>query len=436
MKIHFTSLGCPRNLVDTESMLGIVVEAGYNITDSLGDADYLVVNTCGFLEEARREAQETIEEFFSEKKSSAKVVVVGCMVQNHFKELREMFPEIHAMLGSGDIDSILDVIRSPEKRDIVTEARSYLQRGDVPRILATPSHYAYLKIAEGCRKRCSFCIIPEIKGPLKSMSIENVVQEFKKLLDQGVFEVILIAQDLGDYGKDIGSSLTALLSELLKDERDFWLRLMYVYPDEISDELITVMKSDERICRYLDMPIQHVNNDILKSMRRNTTKEDIIDVITKLRKEMPDIVIRTSLMVGFPGESSDQFQELICFLEEYKLDNVGTFIYSREEKSASYVLSGQISNDVKEKRYEQLMEKQRVVIMEKNRAMIGKRVDVIIDGYHPESSLILSGRTYGQCPEIDGCVIINDYSSVESFGDVYTVEITDIAEYDLVGRVV
>ncbi|HEY2811606.1 MAG TPA: 30S ribosomal protein S12 methylthiotransferase RimO [Rhabdochlamydiaceae bacterium] len=437
-KIHFTSLGCARNLVDTEVMIGLVLKAGYEITDRLEKADFLVVNTCGFLASSRQESSDTIGDLFQEKKKGAKVVVVGCMVQNHKEELKARFQDIHYFLGSGDMERILEAIQAPVSGEAVTSARSYLEWGEVPRRISTPSHYAYLKIAEGCAKRCAFCIIPKIKGPLRSKSQEQVVKEFSLLLDQGVHEVILIAQDLGDYGKERKETqgLENLLQKLLENPRSFWLRLLYLYPDEISEELIGLMEKDARICRYLDMPIQHINNAILKAMRRKTSREQIIRTIEMLRERVAGIVIRTSLMVGFPGETEEHFEELVQFVRDYPLDNVGIFKYSREEESSSAKLPNAVSEEIKQARFERLAAVQSESVKERNKGYIGKRLEVIVEGYHPDSPYLMRGRFYGQCPEIDGQIIINDGRKVKEFGSFYEVEITDIADYDLIGKVV
>lgn len=439
-KINFISLGCPRNLVDTEVMLGILLHAGYEVAPTLEEADYIVINTCGFLEASRQESMDTVEEVLNSRKESAKLIVTGCMVQTHSKNLKEAFPDIDYLLGSGDVDGILHAVQSTKQGEKISSARSYLEAGEVPRCLSTPKHYAYLKIAEGCRKRCAYCIIPTIKGPLKSKGKEQVLKEFNLLLKQGVQEIILIAQDLGDYGKDQGSKKLAALLDLLKAmlevEKPFWLRLLYLYPDEITDELIALMKSDPRICPYLDMPIQHVNNEMLKAMRRATSKEDITRTITHLRKEIPDVVIRTSLIVGFPGETEEQFEELVEFIQEHPLDNVGIFKFSREPGSHAYDLPNQISEEIKEERYHRLMQVQKEIVKKQQKKMIGKKVQVFVEGYHPETDLLMVGRYYGQCPDIDGQVIINDGRKVKKFGKLYTVEITDVADYDLIGRVV
>lgn len=438
-KINFISLGCPRNLVDSEVMLGILLKAGYEVAPKLEEADYLVINTCGFLEASRQESMDTVRQTLEQKKKNAKLIVTGCMVQTHSDQLSQLFPEIDYLLGSGDVEGILNAVQSTTKGKNISSARSYLEAGEVPRRLSTPKHFAYLKIAEGCRKRCAYCVIPTIKGPLKSKNKEQVLNEFNLLLNQGVHEIILIAQDLGDYGRDLGHSKLTALIDLLKSmlavDKDFWLRLLYLYPDEITDELIELMKSDSRLCPYLDMPIQHINNDVLKAMRRTTSREDITSIIKKLRNQIPDISIRTSLIVGFPGETDAQFEELVKFVQDYPLDNVGIFKFSREPGSHAYDLPNQIPEEIKEERYHRLMQVQKKMVKKNLKKMVGKTIPVVIEGYHPETNLLMIGRHRGQCPDIDGQVLINDGRKVKAFGKIYQVEITDIADYDLVGSV-
>lgn len=437
-KFHFVSLGCARNLVDSEVMIGLLLKGGYEATPKAEEADFLVVNTCGFLQSARQEGIDTIQELFQVKKAGAKVIVAGCMVQKHSGELKALFPEIHYMLGSGDVEKILDAVTAGEAGAAVTSAKSFLEWGEVPRTLSTPKHYAYLKIAEGCKKRCAFCIIPTIKGPLKSKTEAQVVKEFQALLSQGVFEVILIAQDLGDFGKDRREkgALAKLLRTLLQDPRPFWLRLLYLYPDEIDRELIDVMKSDPRICPYLDMPMQHIHDEMLKAMHRTTSREQILTTLTTLRQEIPEISIRTSLMVGFPGETDEHFEALLDFVKKYPLDHVGIFQFSLEKEAYAAKLPNHISEEVKQSRYEQLAAAQLAAIKRWNRKKVGRRVVAMVEGFHPESNLLLRARYSGQCPEIDGQIIINDGRKVTEFGRLYEVEITDFAEYDLIGRVV
>lgn len=436
-KFHFTSLGCARNLVDSEVMIGILLKAGYEATPSIEEADYLVVNTCGFLESSRQEGVDTIDDLFRNKKTTAKVIVAGCMVQKHSGELKDKFPQIHYLLGSGDVEKILNAVQAESQGDAVTNARSYLEWGEVPRTLSTPKHYAYLKIAEGCKKRCAFCIIPTIKGPLKSKTVEQVLKEFNALLSQGIFEVILIAQDLGDFGKDRREkgALAALLRSMLTVKQDFWLRLLYLYPDEIDDELIEVIKSDPRICPYLDMPIQHISDPVLKAMHRTTSREEILTTIQKLRKEIPEISIRTSLMVGFPGETEEQFQELLEFVKKVPLDNVGVFKFSLEKEAYAAKLPDQISEEVKQDRFNRLVAAQLKTVRKRQKQWIGRKVKAVVEGFHPESQMLLRARHSGQCPDIDGQIIINDGRKVDAFGKLYEVEITDATDYDLIGTV-
>lgn len=436
-KFHFTSLGCARNLVDSEVMIGLLLKAGYELVPQVSEADFLVVNTCGFLEASRQEGMEVIGQLFQQKKESAKVIVAGCMVQKHSAELKSQFPTIHYLLGSGDVEKIVAAVQSENEGMEVTSARSYLEWGEVPRTLSTPRSFAYLKIAEGCKKRCAFCIIPTIKGPLKSKSQEQVLKEFQALLSQDVFEVILIAQDLGDYGKDRREkgALCALLRKMLQVEKEFWLRLLYLYPDEIDAELISLMKSDPRLCPYLDMPIQHINDSLLKAMHRTTSKAHILQTIRTLREEIPAISIRTSLMVGFPGETEEQFQELVQFAEEFALDNVGIFQFSLEKEAYAARLPHQVPEEVKRDRFERLAAVQFKIVQQKLRSMVGKKFPAIVEGFHPDSKRLLSARHAGQCPDIDGQTIINDGRKVTSFGKLYEVEITQTAGYDLIGSV-
>lgn len=435
-RFHFISLGCPRNLVDSEVMLGILLKAGYEPCLEIEEADYIVINTCGFLKSSREESLEAISEALEGKKEGAKVIVTGCMVQHHDSEVDTHFPEVDYLLGSGDVEGILKAVQSTQKGKEVTSARSYLEAGEVPRLLSTPPHYAYLKIAEGCRKQCAYCIIPTIKGKLRSKSHEQVQREFRTLLKQGVKEVILIAQDLGDYGKDRKEreGLETLLKNLFKEEGDFWIRLLYLYPDEITDGLLELMQEDPRICPYLDMPIQHINDDMLKAMHRKTSRADIIHIIEKLRATIPHITIRTSLIVGFPGETEEQFNELEDFIRSYPLDHIGVFKYSQEEGSHAANLEQQIPEEVKEQRYERLMTIQQELVEEASRQWVGRTIEVVIDDYHPDSEYLMVGRHKGQCPDVDGFVIINDTRSIDAFGERYLVEVTDVAGYDLVGH--
>ncbi|WP_348660388.1 30S ribosomal protein S12 methylthiotransferase RimO [Chlamydiifrater volucris] len=435
-RIHFISLGCPRNLVDSEVMLGLLLQAGYEICEDPSEADYFVLNTCAFLKAARDEVEEHLNNLVDVKKPTAKIILTGCMVSKHKEALSPWFPHIHYMLGSGNVESILEAISSEKKGEKI-DAKSYLEAGEVPRRLSTPKHYAYLKIAEGCRKQCSFCIIPSIKGKLRSKPLDRVLREFRTLTSQGAKEVILIAQDLGDYGKDLSgkSMLVELLEMLLREEGEFWIRLLYLYPDEVNDDIISLMQKDPRLLPYLDIPIQHINDRVLKSMFRKTSGKEIRLTLKKLREQIPAIKIRSSIIVGFPGETEEEFQELVEFVKEGLIDNLGIFTYSQEEGSHAATLKDQIPAKEKSRRLSILSRIQQKIVEEKNQNWVGKKMIAIVDGYHPDSSLLLSARFYGQAPEIDSCIVLNDARKVSSFGDWYEVEITGVLGYDLVGRV-
>ncbi|SPN73402.1 Ribosomal protein S12 methylthiotransferase RimO,ribosomal protein S12 methylthiotransferase,ribosomal protein S12 methylthiotransferase RimO,Uncharacterized protein family UPF0004 [Chlamydia serpentis] len=438
-KIHFISLGCSRNLVDSEVMLGILLKAGYESTNKLEDADYLILNTCAFLKSARDEAKDYLNHLINVKKKSAKIILTGCMTSKHRNELEPWMPHIHYLLGSGDIEHILSAIESRESGEKIS-VKSYLEMGEVPRQLSTPKHYAYLKIAEGCRKKCAFCIIPSIKGRLRSKPLNQVLKEFQILLKSGVKEILLIAQDLGDYGKDLStdhsSQLEFLLRELLKQPGDYWLRMLYLYPDEVSDGIIDLMEGDPRLLPYIDIPLQHVNNRILKQMRRTTSKEQIIGLLEKLRARIPQVYIRSSIIAGFPGETKEEFQELADFISEGWIDNLGIFLYSQEKGTPAAQLSNQIPEKVKALRLKTLSQIQKDNVDKHNSKFIGKKVEAIIDNYHPETNLLLIARFYGQAPEVDPCIIVNEAKLVSHFGERCLIEITGTAGYDLVGRVI
>ncbi len=432
-KISFTSLGCSRNLVDTEIMIGMVLKHGFELITDLEKSDYLIVNTCAFLQEARDEALNVLENIFKVKKKSAKVIVTGCMVKEFKSLLQEKFPDVFYYLGAGNLEEIVLAVKAKERGESIS-AQSYLESSSDRFVSTKP--YAYLKIAEGCSKACSYCLIPKIKGPLRSKTKSQVVKEFKSLLDNNLCEVILIAQDLGDYGKDRNEkhALENLLKELLKIKKDFSLRLLYLYPDSLSDELIRIIKSDERICRYVDMPIQHINDDILKKMRRSTSREKILFLLESLRKNIPDIVIRTSLIVGFPGETERQFSELCSFLKKAKLDHVGIFKFSLEKGTPAYSMKDQVSSKVKQSRLDKLYKIQKAIVLAKNKKMVGKKIKVFIEKVDPESNLVL-GRYFGQAPDVDPSIIINYSSLIDTFSRPFLVKITAFDGYDLIGDV-
>lgn len=448
----FQSLGCPRNFVDTEVMLGMSLDqGGLEVTQNMEDADYLVLNTCGFLESARAESKSAIQEMIDTKKASSKLIVTGCMVNLHKDQILQEYPQVDSILGSGAVDKIVETIAKLDEQEAAggeqliqsARRRSFLEQGDTPRFIATPPHYAYLKIAEGCKKACSFCIIPKIKGRLQSKPISQIVDEFQGLVEYGASEVILIAQDLGDFGKDLPqddssspNNLATLLRALLAstDDPNLWLRLLYLYPDEITPELIDILESDPRICRYLDMPIQHSHDGMLKLMRRKTTSQDIQDTIRTLRERLPDIHIRTSLMVGFPGETEEQFEHLLAFVKEFELENVGVFEFSDEELAYAHKLPNHVPEEVKKDRYERLMMAQLDIIRRKNQARVDQKQQIltVIEGMQGD---YIVGRYYGQCPDIDGQVILEGNPRVYP-GERYLVELTGFDDYDLIGRVV
>ena len=436
-KICFISLGCSRNLVDTEIMVKFLVDNKYELTD-LTKADFLIVNSCAFIKEAREESINVIREVFKNKKKDAKVIVTGCMTNIFLSQLKKIFKKIFFYLGPGNLEDIIKAVTSEKKGEVITK-KSYLENFKKDfRILSTKPNFAYLKIAEGCSKRCSYCLIPSIKGSLKSKEIDQVVYEFKSLLNKGVYEVILIAQDLSDYGKDLNEKkgLEKLLKKLLTIKKNFWIRLLYLYPDGITDSLIDIIKSDERICNYVDIPIQHVNDDILKKMRRGVDKKKIFSIIEKLKKRIEDIVIRTTLMVGFPNETEKKFLELLDFIKYFELDHVGVFKFSREKGTKAYHMKEQIFESVKKDRLKKLYQIQKKIVEKKNRFLIGKNLEVFIEEYNRSSNLLLSGRYYGQAPEIDPVILINNSSEVKEFYKKYLVKITGFSEYDLIGKVI
>jgi ribosomal protein S12 methylthiotransferase len=439
-KVFFLSLGCPRNVIDTEVMVGLATTHGYTIVTSLDQADFIIINTCGFLEAARQEALQTIRSVLEQKEPHTKVIVAGCLVQLKDGSLEQFKNEIHYCLGSGDVEEILTALSAEKPAVCISAKKSFLGCEETPRTLSTPPHYAYVKIAEGCKKGCSYCIIPQIKGPLKSKPEAQILNEIKSLLNRGVKELIFVAQDLGDWGKDLGykgsDGLISLLRKVLEIEKDFFIRLLYVYPDEITKEFVELMASDQRILPYLDMPIQHIDDTILKAMRRKTTRQHIEECISLLRTAMPAITLRTSLIVGFPGEEESHFEKLCTFVEDTQFSHLGIFAYSKEELSSSFSLPNHVPEEIKESRCRRLITLQKKIVKKNLQKLVGKPLPIVVDGYHPETKLLLAGRHAGQCPEIDPIVIINDPSQVKAFGKRYLVEITGVSEYDLVAKVI
>ena len=435
-KVGMVSLGCDKNRVDSELILGSINKF-YEITNNPKDAEIIIINTCGFIESAKQESIDTILEM-AEYKNTHKckmIIATGCLTQRYGDELLELIPEIDILMGVNDYMKlhklIVDFIKTEQRVSSTTYKDEGVNEGE--RILTTNSHTAYLRIAEGCNNFCTYCIIPKIRGKFRSRSKESILAEANSLVNQGVKEIILIAQDLTNYGEDLygKNQLHVLVNELSEIEGLEWIRLLYCYPEEITDELIEVIANNPKVMKYLDLPIQHISNNILKMMARKTNKETIIDKIDLLREKVPGITLRTSLIVGFPGETEEDFNELCSFLKDYKLDNVGVFTYSQEEGTAAAKLPNQIDEDVKIKRKETLMNIQRGIVRDLNKLKIGNIYDTIIDGSTGEYYI---GRNYEMSPEIDGLVYVTKKKTLKK-GDIIKVKITNVMEYDLVGDV-
>lgn len=445
-KVHFISLGCPKNLVDTEIMVGTLMQQGYEITANEADADTVIVNTCGFIEDSKKESIQTILKMSDLKRDGKlkKLVVAGCLTQRYKDDLVEGLPEADLFVGSGEfqnIDKILKNSYGGDQKKTFFNLPTYLQEEKTPRANTQPGHRAYLKISEGCMKRCAFCAIPHIRGNLQSRTITNIVNEAKLLAAGGVKELIIISHDFTDYGWDLRRKDPKALEapvELLKQLADIdgiqWIRLMYLYPDGITPELIELIKSNKKFCRYFDMPIQHINNEMLKKMNRKMTRQEVETALSLIRKEIPDAVIRTQFIVGFPGETQEQFEEILEFLTEQKFDRVGCFQYSPEENTPGGKMPDQIDAKTKKRRWQAVMEIQQSISRAKHKAMIGQVLDVVVEGFSEETELLLQGRTSQQAPEIDGVVLINDGQA--KIGDIVKVKITDSMEYDLIGEIV
>ncbi len=445
-KVHFISLGCPKNLVDSEIMAGTLMNDGFEIVADADGADTVVVNTCGFVEDSKKESIQRILDMAQLKQDGKikKIVVAGCLTQRYKNDLVEGLPEADLFVGSGEFQNIGKILKNYEdgqKNKTFFNLPTYLQEATTPRINSQPKHRAYLKISEGCMKRCAFCAIPLIRGNLQSRQIPNIISEAQLLVAGGVEELIIISHDFTDYGWDLRrknkvaiETPVELLRQLATVPGVRWIRLLYLYPDGISDEMIELIKSNPKFVRYFDMPLQHISNDVLKSMNRKMTKEEIVSVLAKIRKEIPDAVIRTQFIVGFPGETSEQFEELLQFVAEQKFDRVGCFKYSPEENTPGGKMENQIDQDIKDFRHDALMEIQQNISREKQRSFIGKTLEVVVEGYSEETDLLLQGRMSQQAPEIDGVVLINDGQA--QIGDFVKVRITDHMEYDLIGEIV
>lgn len=445
-KVHFVSLGCPKNLVDTEIMLGNLMDAKYQVTDDASEAETIVVNTCGFIEASKKESIQTILDMTELKKTgkAKKIVVAGCLTQRYKEDLVAGLPEADVFIGSGEFQNIVEILkqnRSDNTKKRFFNLPTFLQETKTVRKNSQPAHRAYIKISEGCLKRCSFCAIPLIRGNLQSRTLEGVVAEAKLLSASGVKELIIISHDFTDYGWDLRKKNEQAVEspyELLKALSDIedlqWIRMLYLYPDGITPEIIGLMKERKNLVKYFDMPLQHINNEMLTSMNRKMTKEVIVDVLDLIRSQIPEAVIRTQFIVGYPGETEEQFQELLDFVESQRFDRVGCFIYSPEENTPGGKRADQIDESIKQDRHDRLMELQQSISREKHREFVGRTVDVIVEGISDETDLLLQGRTSQQAPEIDGVTYINDGSA--KVGDIVKVRVTDSADYDLVGEIV
>jgi ribosomal protein S12 methylthiotransferase len=436
-KVHLVSLGCSRNRVDSEVMIGTLLRDGWRSVDAPERADAVVVNTCGFIASAKEESIDTILAMAELKKSNPelKLVVAGCLTQRYKTQLAKGLPEVDLFIGTDEFSRIGDLLNSGDKPGTIHAKRTnYLYNEEMPRVNTLAAYSAYVKVAEGCQHNCAFCIIPAIRGRLRSRPVHSVVKEVMNLVDTGVQEINLIAQDLAAYGRESGeTNLLELLRALVKIDGLRWIRLLYVYPENISEEFLDFFASEEKIVKYLDIPVQHGSNTVLRRMNRDVTREQIIETVKKLRERVPSVAIRTSVMVGFPGETEEEFQDLKSLVTQLKFEHLGCFSYSQEEGTVAGRMSGQIDDEIKQQRLDQIMETQKRISREKLRRFVGMRIPVLVGGPSEDSDLVWQGRMSVQAPEVDGLVYLND-GPVKA-GQIQMVEITESYEYDLVGRV-
>jgi ribosomal protein S12 methylthiotransferase len=447
-KVGFISLGCPKNLVDSEVMMGQLKATGYQITADASEADTVVVNTCGFIDAAKKESIEAILEAAKLKSDgkATRLVVAGCLVERYRDELKASLPEVDAFIGTSQINDILAVCdpqtdtRSLPVISLGNQSATYLYDESTPRVLATPSHYAFIKIAEGCDRPCAFCFIPQMRGHFRSRRFGSIVAEAQQLADEGVKELILVAQDSSRYGEDLGKqdALAHLLRELSHTDGIEWVRVMYTYPTHISDAFLDVLAEEPKAVKYLDMPLQHASQKVLKLMKRGGNRASLEKLIKRVRDRVPGIAVRTTFITGFPGETEEDFAELLAFVRNVEFDRVGVFTYSDEEGTPAYDLLNKVDPKIAKQRRARLMKEQSRISRTRNKARIGEQVQVIFEGESNESDLLWQGRMETQAPDIDGCVLIND--APEGFaplpGDLVNVLITEAQQYDLVGRIV
>ena len=464
MKIGLVSLGCPKNLVDGEVMLGIARDAGHELTADAASADVLVVNTCAFIDKAKQESIDAILEMAQHKTagSCSRLVVTGCLAERYRDELRKEIPEIDAVLGTGEVDRILSalgtrdsglgtrqksdalpltfhrnagVFRAPSPEPRAPALPTYLYDAETPRLLTTPKHFAYVKVAEGCDYTCAFCIIPTLRGKFRSRDAASIVREARSLADRGVKELLLISQDTTFYGIDRGErgALARLLRELNAVDGLEWIRLLYLYPTTITDDVLAAMAECEKVCRYIDLPLQHASAAVLKRMRRPGDRRTYDKLLNRIRQQVPDVTLRTTFIVGFPGESDAEFHELEQFVADTGFDHVGVFTYSHEEGTRAFSADDSVPASLKRKRRNALMARQKKIVTAAQKQKIGRTVQVLIDGPSPEHELVLQGRLQGQAPEIDPIVVLTDCDpAAYSMGDLIQARIVGAREYDVV----
>lgn len=437
MKIFFVSLGCDKNLVDSEKMLFLLQQEGFELTDREEEAEIIVINTCCFIHDAKEESIETIIEMarFKEEGQCKVLIVAGCLAQRYHKEIKEELPEVDGIVGTTAIDKIVDVIKEALEGKISEQLSdlNVLPAGMNGRVNSSGSFTAYLKIAEGCNKCCTYCIIPKLRGKYRSVPMEELLEEAAQLAASGVTELILVAQETTLYGMDLygEKKLPELLHELCKIPDIKFVRVLYCYPEEITEELAQTIKDEKKVCHYIDMPIQHCNDRILKRMGRRTNREELVKKIELLREVIPDIAIRTTLITGFPGETEKEHEELVEFVRDMKFDRLGVFTFSPEEDTKAADMDGQIDDAIKEERKDELMNTQQNVVFEKNEKLIGHTFEVIVDGMIPEEGIYV-GRTYMDIPDVDGCIFFEAPYEIIS-GTIVTVRVTDAKGYDLLG---
>jgi ribosomal protein S12 methylthiotransferase len=456
MKIGFLSLGCPKNLVDGEVMLGIARQAGHELTTDASSADVLVVNTCAFIDSAKQESIDAILEMAQHKNtgSCSRLVVTGCLGERYRDELKREIPEIDAVLGTGEVDRIVEAIGARGTGSVpLTFHRAspavstphpappalptYLYDADTPRLLTTPKHFAYVKIAEGCDYTCAFCIIPTLRGKFRSRDAASIVSEARRLAEQGVKELLLISQDTTFYGIDKGErgALARLLRDLNRIDGLEWIRLLYLYPTTITDDVLAAMAECEKVCQYIDLPLQHASAAVLKRMRRPGDRRTYDKLLARIRRTLPDVTLRTTLIVGFPGETDAEFAELDAFVADTAFDHVGVFTYSHEEGTRAYALADDVPAAIKRRRRTTLMARQKKIVVAAQKRKVGQVVEVLVDGPSPEHELVLQGRVRGQAPEIDPLVILTDCDpSLVSPGDLIRATIVGASGYDLIAR--